>query len=471
MQVTQTRADGLKREFTIVVAAEDIQARVEDRLQSLQKSVRIRGFRPGKVPVSLLKKRYGKSLLEEVVQEALDQTSARAMAEQGLRPAIRPKIEVNRLGEGADLEYTMAVEVMPDIAPGDFTEIELTRYVAKVADDEVEKTLRRLADQEKRFAATDKGHKAEKGDAVVIDYTGAFEGRELQGGKGENHSVELGSGAFLPELEERLVGAKAGDRVDVTLTLPDDYVDRTVAGKDAAFDVRVKEVHRREPVVIDDAFAQRHGAADLAGLRPLVREGLENRYAAVSRSRLKRALLDKLAESYDFEVPQGMVDLEFEAIWDQVEKELQARGEKDDKKTKEELHSEYRAIAERRVRLGLLLTEVGRLNNIEVDQDELNRAIFERARMFPGHEQQVADYYRRNPEALNELRAPLFEDKVAAFILALAKVTEKTITAEELMREPDHESGAAAAGAGKGKGKKPAKRGSSKKAVRKGGGR
>ena len=439
MIVTETSADGLKREFKVIVDKRDIESRFDDRLDELRKTARIPGFRPGKVPVALLRKRYGGSIRGEILQDAVTQTSAQVFAEKEVRPAIQPKIEVIKFDDGDDLEYTMAVELLPEIVPRDFREIKLARQVAEVTDDEVSSALERIAAQERKFVPVEEDRAATKGDALVIDFVGKIDGVPFEGGKGADHVLELGSNTFVESFEEQLIGAKPGDHREVSLTFPAEYVNEELAGKDAVFDVDVKGIQRVEPVAVDDALAQRHGFADCSAMRATVREQVDRDHRAFSRAKLKRALLDTLAKDYDFQVPETMVEAEFDAIWKQV---VEARGHdqtdpSDTGRSEDKLRQEYRAIAERRVRLGLLLSEVGQLNGITVGQDEISRAVAERARAMPGNEDKVVAYYRNNSEAVNALRAPLLEDKVVDFIVEMADVAVETVPAEDLMRASD----------------------------------
>ncbi len=454
MLVTETSADGLSREFKVVVDAKDIEARVQDRLASLRQTVRMPGFRPGKVPIALLRKQYGKSILGEILEQAVSQSSAQALAEKGLRPAVQPKIEVTSFAEGEDLEYTMAVEVMPDITPADFRTFKLVREVAEVGEADVDAAIERLVGQHKSFAPITDERAARKGDALLIDFVGKIDGEPFEGGASTDHLLELGSNAFIEGFEDQLIGAKAGEHREVRLTFPEDYPAEHLAGKEAVFEVDIKEIQEPQEIAPDDAFAQSLGFADLASLRQAIKEQIERDYGALSRTKLKRALLDKLAETHDFPVPPGMLDAEFNAIWARLEEDRkEGRLDEDDAALDEDaLREEYRKIAERRVRLGLLLSEVGRMNAITVSEDEVTRAIMERARNFPGQEERVVEYYRQNPEAVNEIRAPIFEDKVIDFILEMAEVTERKVSIDELVAEPDPKPEA-----GGGKGAKSAK--------------
>ncbi len=444
MIVTETSADGLMREFKVVVDKRDIEQRIEDRLKELTKTVRMPGFRPGKVPRSLLLKRFGGTIRGEVLDDALTQTSAQALAEKDLRPAIRPTIQVTKFDDGDDLEYTMAVELMPEIEPGDFREISLTRQTVEVTDNEVSERLERLSSREKKTAPLEVDRPGRKGDALVIDFVGKLDGVAFEGGSGADHVLELGSSAFVEGFEDQLIGVRPGDRREVNVIFPKEYMNDALAGREAVFEVEVKAIQTVEPVPLDEAFATGHGFDDLAAMRAAVKEQLERDYAALSRAKLKRALLDALAEGYDFPIPVGMVDGEFDSIWRQIEedREKQKVDPSDAGRDDDELRAEYRTIAERRVRLGLLLSEVGRLNNITVESDEMQRAVMERARAFPGQESKVIEHYRAHPEALAELRAPMLEDKVVDFIFEMADITDETVPAEELMRDAGEAGGA-----------------------------
>jgi trigger factor len=441
MEVTQTSADGLKREFKIVVDAKDIETRIDSRLSELRKTANIPGFRPGKVPVSLLRQRYGDSLRGEILEQAVNQTSSQAMAEQNLRPAVQPRIQVVKFDDGDDLEYTMELEVLPDIVPGDFDDIELTSLVPEIPDAGVDEAIDRLATSQKNFVTVEKSRKSKKGDALKIDFVGSVDGVEFEGGTATDHVLELGSSSFIDGFEEQLIGAKPGDHIAVKLAFPEAYMNEELAGKDAVFEVDVKEIQETAAVTIDDEFAKGHGFDNLAAMRETVTKQMTDDYAGLARSRLKRSLLDVLSDRYDFPVPEGMVEAEFEAIWKRVEED-RTKNEADPTdvgRDDDELRVEYRIIAERRVRLGLLLSEVGQINNVTVEQDEIGRAVMERARAFPGQEEMVVNFYRENPEAMAELRAPLFEEKVVDLILEKTKMTEQSISIEELVRDPDTE--------------------------------
>lgn len=458
MQVTETRNEGLSREFTVRIEARDIAKKVDSRLSEIGKGITVPGFRPGKAPLSLLQKRYGKSVMGEVLEAAVGDSSSQAMAERGLTPAMQPRIEITNFAEGADLEYKLQVELMPEFEPADFSKIALERVTVKVADREIDEALTRIAQQNRQTETVAKARKAKQGDVAVIDFVGRVDGKEFDGGAGKDFHLELGSGRFIPGFEEQLVGAKPGDKVTVNVTFPADYGSADLAGKDAEFAVEVKELREYVESPIDEALAGTMGFENLKALRDAVRGNLESEYNALSRTALKRKLLDKLAELHDFDVPNGMIDAEFEAIWGQFEQaRTQGQIDEDDiDKSDDDLRAEYRKIAERRVRLGLLLADVGRRNNVQVSQEEVNRAIVAEAQRYPGHQREVVEHYRNNPQSQAELRAPLFENKVTDFILEMAKVTERAGTMEDLLKAEQGEQPAKES-AGKGKKAKAAK--------------
>jgi trigger factor len=443
MQVTELSADGLKRQYKIVVHANEIEDRVAGRLDELSRKVRMPGFRPGKVPVSLLRKQYGRSVMGEVVEQAVNQGSQQAISEHELRPALRPKIEVTSFDEGADLEFTMAVEVLPEVPQVDLKNIELTRPVATVDDAVVDKALSNLAERFRDFAPPAEPRPSQSGDRLIIDFHGTVDGEPFEGGHAHDFPLVLGSGSMVPGFEDQLLGKNVGDEVTVEVTFPEAFGNKALAGKAASFAIEIKEIGEPQPRPIDDDLAKGQGFDDLAALRKALREGMEREYARVSRLRVKRALLDHLAETCKFEVPAGMVELEFSAIWEQLKREMAGQGEGGAAQEPDEaLRAEYRDIAERRVRLGLILSDIGQRNDLRVEQSELNAAVLDQARRYPGQEQQVLDFFKSTPQALEQLRAPLYEDKVVDFILQLASVTEQPMTPEELMKDPDDDEAA-----------------------------
>jgi trigger factor len=448
MQITETNADGLKHEFKVTIGADDIARRVETRLNEIGRQVKLPGFRPGKVPITVLKKRYGPSVMGEVIERAVNDSSSEAMREHKLRPALQPKVEIVSFNEGTDLEYKLAVEVLPEFQPMDFAELKLERLRPEVPDQEIDAALERMAKQQRKDEKVDRA--AANGDIVVIDFVGSIEGAEFPGGSAKGHRLELGSGSFIPGFEEQLVGAKAGEHRDVTVDFPADYGAQDLAGKQAKFAVDVSDVRGLLPQPIDDTLGEAVGMENLQALRDAVRAQIEREYAGIAQQRLKRQLLDRLAERHEFPVPQGMVDIELDVIWKQFEAERErakqaGAAQPEEAQSDDEIKAEYRAIAERRVRLGLLLSEVGRNNNIQVTQDEINRALGEEMRRYPGHERQVMEYYRKQPGAVDNLRAPLFENKVVDYILEIAEVTDRSVSPSELLKDEEDEEDAAGA--------------------------
>ncbi len=445
MQVTETNADGLKREFKVVIAAKDLDEKLDVRLRQLGQSVRIPGFRPGKVPSAVLKQRFAASVMGEVVEESVSNSADQAMMERGMRPALQPKIEITAYEEGKDLEYTLAVELMPEFDPGELSKLELERLSVKIDDAQVDEALDRIAEQHKRSEPIAEARKSKSGDVVVLDFKGSVDGAEFPGGSAEDHHLELGSNAFIAGFEEQLTGLGAGEHATVKVTFPAEYANDKLAGKDAVFEVDIKEIREPAAVPIDDELAKLVGLESLDEMRANVRESIGKEYETVAYARMKRGLLDALADAHDFDVPEGMVDLEFETIWKQVEEqrkqdqEAAEDGEKseDEGKSEDELKQDYRAIAVRRVRLGLLLSEIGRRNNIDVAKEDITSAIMAEARQFPGREQEVLEFYQKNIEAMANLRAPLYEEKVIEFIVEQATVTDREVSVEDLLALPE----------------------------------
>ena len=441
MQIIETSADGLKHEFQIVVAAQEINAKVEAKLAELTRTVKLPGFRPGKVPTKVVAQRYRASVVQEVVEREITEGARQAASERGLRPAVEPDYDVPPYVEGQDFSFVLRLEVMPDIEPGDFGVIAVERPVAEVDDDSISLMLTSLAEYAKSSEPVSEDRAAVEGDVLLIDYDGTVDGEAKEGMKAEGHELALGSKTFLPDFETGLLGAKAGEHRRIEVGFPADYHAAELAGKVAVFEIDVKELRRAIPAVIDDALAQRFGLENLPALQDSARARLTAEYTTLSRRRVKRALLDKLAAIYTFDVPPTLVNVEFEAVWNQWESEKQAGriSPAEAGRDESELKSEYHAIAERRVRLGLLLAEVGRRNNINVTQEELNRAILAEARRYPGHQREVLDHFRKNDDAIERLRAPIYEEKTIDFILELVRVTDRAVTIAELRQDPDEE--------------------------------
>ncbi|TVR98623.1 MAG: trigger factor [Rhodospirillales bacterium] len=492
MQVTEIKAEGLARQFRIQVPAADIDKRVQNRLRELAGQVRLPGFRPGKVPVAVLQKRYGAAAHGEAVEQALDESSRNILSERGLRPAVQPKIDIVSATAGADLEFTLAVELLPEVAPPDYGAITLERPVAEPADAQVEETLGRIAETFKGSRPLTEDRAALPGDIVVVDYVGRVDGKEFEGGTAQRAEIELGAGRFIPGFEEQLIGSRPGEDRELTVTFPEAFPAKDLAGREAVFSVHIHELRESEPVLIDDSLAVKMGLDNVESLRKRVRETLVTRLSEASRMRVKRALLDRLAEMYDFDLPQGMVDREYESIIRQLAGEEDAaetadqadahahdhdhdhahdhdhdhahdhdhdhdhdhahdhahvHGDADpghdpahageaaaQPKLTPEQAAEYRSIAERRVRLGLVLAEIARTNNLQVTQEELSRAMVAEARRYPGQEQNVLKYMRENPAMAEALSGPILEEKVVDFIIEMATVTDKAVTPDELLK-------------------------------------
>lgn len=444
MQVIETATDGLRREFSIVVGKADLDTKLSSRLEELKGQVRLKGFRPGKVPMNHMRRAFGKSVMAEIIQEAVSEMSAKAIEDRSLRPAQQPKIdltsELENVADGKeDLTFNMTVELMPEFQPVDVATLSLERLTADIDEADVTAALNRFAEQSRTYNARAEGEAARDGDALTIDFEGRIDGTPFDGGKGDGVRLVIGSKRFIPGFEDGLVGAKAGETREVKVKFPDDYSTKTLAGKDAVFTVTVKDVAAPEDAPIDDTFATKLGFESLAKLKDAISNDIRMNYARASRGHMKRALLDALDAGHKFELPKAMVDAEFDQIWRAVEAELKREGKTatDEAESEEKMKDEYRAIAQRRVRLGLVLSEIGRLNKIEITQDELSRAVVGRARQFPGQEKQVIEFYQKNPNALAEIRAPLYEEKVVDFALELAKVTEKKVSKEDLFLDPD----------------------------------
>jgi len=444
MQVTETISEPLHREFSVVVALKDLDEKLTGRLTEMQPRIHLKGFRPGKAPVSFLKKTYGKSLMGEIVNNAINESSEQVLKEKEIKPATTPRVDfVSQLDTviagKSDLEFTMKVDLMPDFSLANLSELKAERLVSEMTDEAIVEALKRIADSQKVYTDKGEGAQAEMGEALTVDFEGKVDGEGFEGNKAENFDVTLGSKTFVPGFEDQLVGVKAGETRLVKVTFPKDYGVRKLAEKDAEFEVKVHSVRSAEDVPIDDELAKKIGLETLDQLKERVGEQMKADYARASRTHLKRRILDALDSSHSFELPQGMVNQEFDAIWQQVEAELKREGTapEDEGKTEDELKAEYRGISERRVRLGLVLAKIGEQNAIAVSQDEVNRALAARARQFPGQERQVVEYYSNNPQAIAEIRVPLFEDKVIDFLAELVEVKDHAVSREILFLDPD----------------------------------
>lgn len=447
MQVTETLSEGLKREFKVTVPASELDARLSARLDSLKNEVRLKGFRPGKVPVDHLRRLFGKSTMAEIVNDVIGEVARNTISERGERAALQPDFKLSEdekeadqvLAGNHDLTYTMSYEVLPKVELSDFKSIAVERPVAEVKDEEVEEELRKLAETTRTFTA--KEGKAADGDRVTVSYVGKIDGEAFDGGTDENAQIRLGTTQLIPGFAEQIVGMAAGDEKTINVTFPENYGAANLAAKPATFDIKVKEVAGPDELKIDDDLAKKLGLESLERLRGLIKQQIQNQYGNTSRMRVKRQLLDQLDERHKFELPPTMVEREFESIWREVNADLKQSGKSfaDEGTTEEKAREDYRKIAERRVRLGLVLSEIGERNKIEVTDDEAQRALQAQLRQYPGQEKALLDYYRQNPNALASLRAPVFEEKVVDYLLELVKVTDKLVSREDLMREEEDE--------------------------------
>ena len=472
MQVTETKSEGLSREFKVALPANEIEEKISHRLKELARTAQMPGFRPGKVPVSVLRKKYGPSVLGEVLERAVNDSSQQALAEKGLRPAMQPQIEITSFEDGGDLEYTIGVELLPEIKPVNFSKITLARLIPKTDDAAMEKTLADIAAAQGDSAAIKDDRETKTGDVLVIDFLGQVGGEEFAGGKAEGYELTLGSGTFIPGFEEQLIGVKVGDKIEVKVKFPDSYGAAELSGKDAVFDVTVNELKETVPSAIDDELAKKVGMENLEALKKSIREEQESKFNEMSRMILKRALLDELSAAHDFEIPEKLLDREFDTIWKQFEEQRKKdkdAGQGSEEKTDDEHKKDFREIAERRVQLGLLLSEVGRANNIQISKEDVNSQLMAEARRHPGREKEVMEHYKNNPEAMEELSAPLYEEKVVNFILEQASITEKTATKDGLIKTMEDEAAgkpkakAKAGGKSKAKGKAAAEKKAAKK--------
>lgn len=452
MQVKETVADGLKREFQVNVPAADIDAKIDEKLADLKDKVRLNGFRPGKVPTAHLKRVYGRSVAAETIDKLVRDTNDGIFSERGFRLATEPKItmpqdqkEIEDILEGkSDLNYTVAIEVVPAIELADFKSFSVEKPVVEVADSDVDEAIKRIADANRAYADKAEGAKAETGDRVNVSFKGTIDGVAFDGGTGEDIPVVIGSASFIPGFEDQLVGIAVGETRTIKVTFPTNYASETLAGKPAEFETTATKLEAPQETTIDDEFAKTLGLESLDKLKEAAKARLAAEYAGASRLKVKRQLLDRLDEAHKFDAPPSLIEQEFEVMWRSINAEMQSTGKTfaDENTTEDAAKEEYRKIADRRVRLGLVLSEIGEKNKIQVTDDEVSRAVIERARQMPGREKEVWDFYRSNPEALAQLRAPIYEDKVVDFILELANVTEKPVTREELYKDEDDKTAA-----------------------------
>ena len=444
MQVTETLSDGLKRGFTVVLPATDIEGRRTARLADIGKNLRLPGFRPGKVPMPLVKQRYGTAVIAEVLQESVNEAMQKVISDRGLRPAGQPKVELSDFGEPTaalekDLEFKVEMEVLPDIQMPDFSAITLTRLRADATPEAVDRALDQIATRNRELQDIEEDRGAEKGEVLTVDFLGKIDGEPFEGGAATDATVEVAGEGFVPGFTQQLEGVKVGETRIINVAFPPDYGATALAGKDATFDITVKALKRPVLPPIDDDLAKKMGLTTLDAAKEMIIQQIQREYDHLARLRIKRQLLDALAIQADFVLPESMVEAEFNQIWQRIETNMKEGRQDDEDKDKDEvtLRAEYRAIAERRVRLGLLLADIGRVNGLSVSQEELTRAMRVEAMRYPGQEVQVMDFFRKNQQAVESLRGPIFEDKVVDYVLELAQVTDETTTPEVLASAPE----------------------------------
>ncbi len=468
MQITEIKSEGLARELRVVVPAQELDRQLELRLQEMGRTTKIPGFRPGKVPLAMLKKRYASSVMGDILESTVNATSQRAMEDKNLRPASQPKIEITSYEDGADLEYNMALEVMPEIPDLDLANLSFERLYTEPDEAKVTEGLEELAKVHKRFKTAGASHKAEMGDQILFDYVGKIDGVAFDGGSGEGEEIELGSGRFIPGYEEQMVGVAAGEEIEIKVTFPETYHASEVAGKEAVFDAAVKEVRTSAPIAIDDELARDMDLKNLEELKQMVVGRLEREYWEISRIRLKRVISDTLVEKCKITLPEGMVEDEFQSLMEKYEAEKKAAGEEatgdGDGESKK---AEFRAAAERRIFLALVLAELGHRNNIKVEESEVMKALQAEAARYPGQEQQVISHYQQNPQMIQGFQAQIYEEKVLDFIVEMAEVTERKVDLKELLEVPGKSVAAKSSSGSKPKKKKATTKGAKTKAAKK----
>lgn len=473
MKISETRAEGLIREYAIVISAAEIDEQVAAKLAELATTVNMPGFRPGKVPMSVVKSRFGPQVQGEAMKNALDEGARQAIENNELRLASQPSVEITSYEDGKDLEAALSCEIMPAITMPDLAKLDIERPTLEAGDAEIDEALKNIADSNRPTVEVTAKRAAKAGDVVVIDFIGRIDGEAFEGGAAEGHSLELGSNSFIPGFEDGLVGAKAGETRDVNVSFPEEYQAAHLAGKPAVFEVTVKELREKGEASIDDQLGQNLGFEDLAGLREAVAGQINGQHATALRQALKKNVLDALATGEEFDVPPSLYKSEYENVARAMNPNAPAAHDHDhdhehdhehpaaDEGMDDDAKAEAKMVAERRVRLGLLLTEIGRVNNIEVTDEDTRQAVFEEARRYPGQEQMVLEYFQKNEQAMQQLAGPIFEDKTVDFILEMANVTEVQTDVETLYAAPEEGEGEAAAK------KKPAKKAAKKAAAKK----
>jgi trigger factor len=441
MQATELSSAGLKKQYKIVVDKARIQAQTEIELKAAGEQVKIPGFRPGFIPMKILQQRYGKAVQSDVLKQVINQATNEFISEKNFRPTMTPEVNIESFEEDADLAFTISFEVFPDMPDVDFTKIKLSRKVYEISDQDIDKTMTTIAERNPKLVRASEGSKAALGNVVNIDFRGSVAGVEFKGGTATNFQLELGSNQFIDGFEKQLVGVKEGDERTVTVTFPVEYPAADLAGKEADFAVKVHEILAKEPAEIDDTFVKEKGFADVAAFREAVRGQMAKEYDQIVRNQLKKELFDILESEHKLELPQGMVDLEFNSIWQRLQEAKQQGDESIIGKSDDELKTEYMDIAKRRVKLGLMLAEVGTRNKIQITREELTRAIMQQASQYPGQESKVIDFYRKNPERAEELRGPILEEKAVDFVLSKVTFNDQKVALDDLVDEDEDESG------------------------------
>ncbi len=438
MQVTETLVEGLKRGYTVVVPETEIAGKREKRLAELGKTMQLPGFRPGKVPMSMVRKRYGDAVTAEVVEGAVSDASDRLLSERNLRPAMQPKLEVTKPGQNSDLEFTLQLEILPEISIPMLTDIKLQKLVAPVADEAIEEALLRLRKQRTGYEPVDPPRPAEKGEQLKVDFIGRIDGVAFEGGTAKEVAVIVGGEGFIPGFTEQLEGMAPGETRTINVSFPENY-SKELAGKDASFEIVAHSLASAKMPDMDEEFAKSAGSDSLEDLRQKVSAQIGREHDNLSRMKQKRALLDALAERAQFLAPESLVEAEFAEIWRQVEQEKVAgrADPEDEAKDDETLKAEYRAIADRRVRLGLLVAEIGRANEITVTDQDLQQAMFQEAFKYRDQAMQVLEFFKKNPQAMDRFRGPIFEDKVVDYLLKQVQLEEVTVTSAELAADPE----------------------------------
>ena len=438
MKVTELKSEGLSKSYKIVIPSAIIKKASDLRLSEVAATAKIDGFRPGKVPMAIIKSRFGTQVSGEVVEKQVSESMRKLFIDKKLKPAMQPKVDFEgKPLDGTDIKFTVSIEVMPEIKIEDFSKLKFDRLVADVEEKDVSKALEDIANNQKSYSPLKKKRQSKIGDSVLIDFKGYIDGKLFDGGSAENHRLELGSGQMIPGFEDQLVSLNVNDKKNVKVNFPKNYQKADLSGKPATFEVTIKDILEAEKTKINDELATRMGLPDLKSLKEAIKNQIEINYKNTSRNRIKRDLLDNLSKQYSFEIPKTMLENESKVIWDRFEQDRKAgviddidKGKKDS-----ELKKEYNEIAERRVRLGLLMAEVGGLNKINVTDDEIKTAVMQEARKYPGEENKVLEFYKKNPEASNAIRAPLFEEKVVDHIISKCTIKEIKVTANKLFED------------------------------------